>query len=225
MYFGVVPSVSHLRVFGSTCYPVNLVKKKGNHEPKAWPGIFVGYQDQQLSGWRIYLPRSNEFIITAHASFVDYRNSDGANQDPDRTTRRSEPANHDPVRTTGLINHVASDVENRVVETYDAEDSNLSPDTNPVIPEVPDKRQRKRSENLKSRRSSPVASPSRQSLSEGHIAAKEVRKHASGPAPINVGGVSGDVLSQCLNGTSVKLQTRSEGDIRCAWVQRKRIRT
>ena len=25
MYFGVVPSVSHLKIFGSTCYPVNLV--------------------------------------------------------------------------------------------------------------------------------------------------------------------------------------------------------
>ena len=44
-YFGTVPSVSHLKIFGSTCYPVNLTKAKGNHEPKAWPGIFVGYQD------------------------------------------------------------------------------------------------------------------------------------------------------------------------------------
>ena len=42
-YYGTVPSVSHLRIFGSTCYPVNLTKAKGNHEPKAWPGIFVGY--------------------------------------------------------------------------------------------------------------------------------------------------------------------------------------
>ena len=72
-YYGTVPSVSHLKIFGSTCYPVNLTKAKGNHEPKAWPGIFVGYQDQQLSGWRIYLPRSNEFIVTAHASFFDHR--------------------------------------------------------------------------------------------------------------------------------------------------------
>ena len=31
------------------------------------------YQDQQLIGWRIYLPKSNEFIITAHASFEDMR--------------------------------------------------------------------------------------------------------------------------------------------------------
>jgi hypothetical protein len=96
MYFGVKPSVNHLRVFGNTCYPVNLVKKKGNHESKAWPGILVAYQDQQFSGWRIYIARSNEFIITVHASFSDYRNSNTANQDPDRTTRISEAANQDP---------------------------------------------------------------------------------------------------------------------------------
>ena len=72
-YYGVVPHVQHLKVFGSVCYPTNLVRNKGNHEPKAWSGIFVGYQDQQLIGWRIYLPKSNEFIITAHASFEDMR--------------------------------------------------------------------------------------------------------------------------------------------------------
>jgi hypothetical protein len=33
----------------------------------------MGYQDQQIKGWRIYLPRSNEFIITAHATFIDHR--------------------------------------------------------------------------------------------------------------------------------------------------------
>ena len=72
-FYGVAPHVSHLKIFGTTCYPTNLVKNKGNHEPKAWTGIFVGYQDQQLVGWRIYLPKSNEFIITAHASFEDHR--------------------------------------------------------------------------------------------------------------------------------------------------------
>ena len=72
-YFGVKPHVNNLRVFGSTCYPTNLVKNKGNHDAKAWKGIFVGYQDQQLIGWKIYLPSTNEFIITAHASFEDMK--------------------------------------------------------------------------------------------------------------------------------------------------------
>ena len=47
-YYGRKPQVTNLRVFGSTCYPTNLVKNKGNHEPKAWKGTFVGYQMQQL---------------------------------------------------------------------------------------------------------------------------------------------------------------------------------
>ena len=49
-YFGVKPHVNNLRVFGSICYPTNLVRDKGNHDPKAFKGVFVGYQDQQSVG-------------------------------------------------------------------------------------------------------------------------------------------------------------------------------
>ena len=75
-YYGIVPPVSHFRIFGSTCYPTNLVKDKGNHDPKAWQGVFVGYQDQQTVGWRVYIPESNDFLITAHASFENRVNKD-----------------------------------------------------------------------------------------------------------------------------------------------------
>jgi len=40
---------------------------------KAWSGILVGYQDQQAIGWRVYLPESDDFLITAHATFEDQR--------------------------------------------------------------------------------------------------------------------------------------------------------
>ena len=72
-YYGIAPHVNHLQIFGTKCYAKNPKKDKGNHEQKAWPGIFVGYQDQQPIGWRIYLPESEEFIITAHATFEDHR--------------------------------------------------------------------------------------------------------------------------------------------------------
>jgi len=54
-------------------------KPNGNHDPKALIGTFVGYQEQQLHGWKIYLPGSNEFIITAHVHFENdkYNNSEG----------------------------------------------------------------------------------------------------------------------------------------------------
>ena len=86
-YFGVKPHVNNLRVFGSICYPTNLVIDKGNHDPKAFKGVFVGYQDQQSVGWRIFLPLTNEFIITAHASFEDVRVRDN-----DRLLPNSSPA-------------------------------------------------------------------------------------------------------------------------------------
>ena len=68
-YYGIRPHLSHLRVFGSRCYPTRLVGSKGNHEAKAWEGIFVGYQEQQLVGWKIYVPKTACFLITAHASW------------------------------------------------------------------------------------------------------------------------------------------------------------
>ena len=68
-YYGIRPHLSHLRVFGSRCYPTRLTGLKGNHEAKAWEGIFVGYQEQQLVGWKIYVPKTLSFLITAHASW------------------------------------------------------------------------------------------------------------------------------------------------------------
>jgi len=52
-YYGIQPQVSHLKIFGTKCWALNPTKDKGNHDPKAWPGIFVGYQDQQPKGYRI----------------------------------------------------------------------------------------------------------------------------------------------------------------------------
>jgi len=68
-YYGMQPHVLHFKVFGSKCYPTRLDRPKGNHTPKAEVGIFVGYQEQQLRGWRIYLPYHDKFIITAHVHF------------------------------------------------------------------------------------------------------------------------------------------------------------
>jgi len=63
------PHVLHFKVFGSKCCPTRLDRPKGNHTPKAEVGIFVGYQEQQLRGWRIYLRYHGKFIITAHLHF------------------------------------------------------------------------------------------------------------------------------------------------------------
>jgi hypothetical protein len=52
-YYKMEPNVLHFKIFGSKCYPTVLNRPKGNHNPKALIGIFVGYQEQQLRGWKI----------------------------------------------------------------------------------------------------------------------------------------------------------------------------
>ena len=77
------PNVLHFKIFGSKCYPTVLNRPKGNHNPKALIGIFVGYQEQQLRGWKIYLPGSNEFIITAHVHFENDKFNKAAHDSPE----------------------------------------------------------------------------------------------------------------------------------------------
>ena len=80
-YYDMSPHVLHFKIFGTKCYPTVLNKPKGNHNPKALLGIFVGYQDQQPKGWKIYLPGSNEFIITAHVHFENEKYNKESNED------------------------------------------------------------------------------------------------------------------------------------------------
>jgi len=54
------PHVMHFKIFGSKCYHTVLNKPKGNHDPKALLGVFVGYQEEQIKGRKISLPGSND---------------------------------------------------------------------------------------------------------------------------------------------------------------------
>ena len=73
-------------------------------------GIFVGYQEQQLRGWKIYLPDSYEFIITAHVHFENEKyNKNYVEESPekpmDETKKRkktSESGEHDKARLDDL---------------------------------------------------------------------------------------------------------------------------
>ena len=75
----------HFKIFGSKCYSTVLNRPKGNHKPKALIGIFVGYQEQQLRGWKIFLPGSNEFIITVHVHFENDKFNKVAHDIPETT--------------------------------------------------------------------------------------------------------------------------------------------
>jgi len=63
LYYGMQPQVLHFKVFVSKCYPTWLDWPKGKHTLKADVEKIVGYQEQQLLGWMIYLPYHDMFII------------------------------------------------------------------------------------------------------------------------------------------------------------------
>ena len=86
----MVPNALCFKIFGTKRYPTVLNKPKGNHNPRALigVGVFVDYQEQQIREWKIYLPESNQFIITAHIYFEKDRFNKNLQEGQDTT---SEP--------------------------------------------------------------------------------------------------------------------------------------
>ena len=64
--FNMTPDVSHLRVFGSVCYPLIQKKQRDPYRHKATcdVGIFVGY-DRQSPGYLVYIPHKKRVYICA----------------------------------------------------------------------------------------------------------------------------------------------------------------
>jgi hypothetical protein len=67
-FYGTKPHIRHFKVFGVWAY-VLIPNKVKDHRPKAHQGIFVGYTDEIIGGYKVYLPQTNEFVVTAHARF------------------------------------------------------------------------------------------------------------------------------------------------------------
>lgn len=56
VWFGKKPDISHLRIFGSTCYVhVPSAIQTSKLHPRATKAIFVGYPDESKA-WRVYIP-------------------------------------------------------------------------------------------------------------------------------------------------------------------------
>ena len=62
--FNMTPNVSHLRVFGSVCYPLIQKKQRDPYRHKATcdVGIFVGY-DRQSCGYLVYIPSKKRVFV------------------------------------------------------------------------------------------------------------------------------------------------------------------
>ena len=103
VYFGVTPRISHFRIFGSVCYVKDLIAPK-QPRPKGTRGIFVGYEERQTVGYRIYLPTVDKFIVNFHVEFSDADNLFPGLQIP-QSTNDTNANNYDNVlRETNDLN-------------------------------------------------------------------------------------------------------------------------
>ena len=69
-------------------YP-RIPVKLGDHEPRAQKGIFVGYSDETMGGYRIYFPVSNTFVHSNHVTFGKYPNRSNNDTEIEETTLES----------------------------------------------------------------------------------------------------------------------------------------
>ena len=78
--FGTKPHLNHVKVFGVWAFAKIPVKVK-DHTARSQKGIFMGYSDSTMGGCRIFLPETEEFILTNHVTF---------GTSPNRLTRELE---------------------------------------------------------------------------------------------------------------------------------------
>jgi len=111
--FGTKPHLRHFKVFGVWAFAHIPVKTK-DHQARSQQGIFVGYSDSVMGGYRIFLPQTNEFIHSNHVTF---------GKSPNRSTRGLEA---EETSLTGVaenlhlegVQRVASPEQQKGMEAY-----------------------------------------------------------------------------------------------------------
>ena len=89
-FFGVKPHIRHFKVFGVWAYP-RIPIQLSDHQPRADKGIFVGYSDEIMGGYRIYFPLHNTFAHSNHVTF---------GQSPNRSSLEKEK---EPTEIEGIV--------------------------------------------------------------------------------------------------------------------------
>lgn len=83
-WYGYIPSLSFLKVFGCLCFVHVPQVKRDKLDKKAIPGIFVGYS-KISKAYKVYHPQTRKMVITRDVHFNedekwDWENSQGTNR-------------------------------------------------------------------------------------------------------------------------------------------------
>ena len=121
-FFGIKSHIRHFKVFGVWAFP-RIPVHLGDHTAKADKGIFVGYSDETMGGYRIYFPLTNSFGHSNHVTF---------GKSPNRTTDTTE------ITTTSLDSmitnlHLELQPVKTIQTTLTPDVQNISPTTVPLI--------------------------------------------------------------------------------------------
>ena len=68
LLYGIVPDVSHLRIFGCDAYAYNFDVGRQKLDDTAIRGVFLGYDDRS-SSYLIYIPEKRKIMRSAHVVF------------------------------------------------------------------------------------------------------------------------------------------------------------
>ena len=106
-YNGSPPTLSHIRVFGSKAFvhksKTELTK---SFDPKAHEGILVGYDDDCIKSYRIFIPHTNVLMTTTHVTIdEEFRKLDDMYPftNPHMTSSLNESSSNElPVQTDSV---------------------------------------------------------------------------------------------------------------------------
>ena len=133
VWYNYKPSLSFLKVFGSTCFVHIPQIKRDKLDKKAMQGIFVGYSIISKA-YKVYLPQTQKITITRDVQFHedDKWNWDETQEitvldDQIITPLQNESIDESPVRGTRLLEEIYQRSNVAVCEPENYEDAQMNP--------------------------------------------------------------------------------------------------
>ena len=93
LFYGVQPSIKHLRVFG--CNAFVYTNDNSKLEPRAMTGIFIGYSELHINGYEILLNETGKVVTSRNVEFDESKFTFGARLHQSRMHELLQP-NHIP---------------------------------------------------------------------------------------------------------------------------------